>query len=692
RLGKNTLKVVLKAIRKILSGFKNTEYNASFNKERIFIRKAQCHFGWDWCPDFPGTGIYRSVKLCYGNKNYIDNVKVDTYTDGLINFIVETSLNNRKQQYKDIQGEIKIEVIAPDGTKYFNRTSLFGNKNSLTVLVESPKLWFPNGYGEQPLYKYIVSLAVNGEEVDSKTGRFGIREIEIKEPVNIDGSRRFDLYVNGTRVRCVGGNWVPICALTGAIPKTKYYSLLKTAYSGGFNMLRVWGGGIYENDEFYDYCDEFGILVWQDFMFSCQTIPDDNLEFREKILTEATEQVKRLRNHPSLALWCAGNEISDSFSFDERKCGRYISKIMLAGVIAEYDGKRRYLSNSPYSATDLGNDLTSGDCHRGTHAISLFKNDFENFRKYQIPNKNNFDSECAILGMCRLRSFKKFIPNDKLWPQNDLWRDRLVGNPYDYVIQDFTERLKVMAEKLFGASDCVEDFIKKSMMVHAEILGSEADYFRSYEFNSGFLTWMYNDNCGNGTWSIVDDATEPKPAFYALKRAGKRRRVSITEDIDGFYVNVINDTADDYCGPLLFSHEKITGKVLVSKEKEIKVKAFTQIKEKVDFDKTEKGAFLYAETEFDRTIFFYDLWKDKTFVSDLTVKKQIEGKNAKLTITANEFARTVFIDLPDGYYPLLSDNYFDLKRGATATVDICAERDIAESDIKVLTFADRWPE
>ncbi|MBQ7642664.1 MAG: hypothetical protein IJS67_02060, partial [Clostridia bacterium] len=587
-------------------------------------------------------------------------------------------------------GVLAVKATSPDGSVFRSEKKVFGSINSILVTIENPELWYPNGYGGQPLYDYEVALISGGEVLDEKRGRFGIRKLEIREPLKEDGTQRFDTYVNGVRIRAIGGNWVPISSLTGAIPSEKYYRLLHTAKECGVNTMRVWGGGIYESDEFYSLCDEFGILVWQDFMFSCQSVPEYE-EFKNEIVKEATEQVKRLRNHPSLMIWCGGNEITDAFKVGDEKEGRFVSRILLRGIVAEYDGERKYVYNSPYSVTDVGNDVGSGDCHKNAHAIATHKRDLDNYRKYQWANINAYDSECALLGMCRLRSFKKFIPEDKLWPQNEIWRARLVGNPHDYCIQDFTERLTYIAESMFGKSDTLEDFIKKSMTAHADFMASEIDYYRSHEINSGVLCWMYNDDCGNGTWSIIDDSQEPKPALYALKRAGKRKRVSITEEKEGFFVNVINDSAEDYDGELYISHETFDGKVISEKSLQISVKGFTQIREKIDFEER-KDAFLYAKTDFDRTIFYYKPLKDRKFTTDISVNKKADGKRAEVTVKANEFARTVFIDLPDGYFPILDDNYFDLKRGEEVRIRITAEKDISKSDVKVLTFADEWAE
>ena len=255
----------------------------------------------------------------------------------------------------------------------------------------------------------------------------------------------------------------------------------------GINMLRIWGGGLYEKDIFYDLCDKYGILIWQDFMFSCCNIPDDIKPFRDIIEKECVFQIKRLRNHPCIAIWCGGNELTNAFRFDNIDYGRYIVDVMLPGLCYTLDGTRKYILSSPYSRTDVGNDASSGDCHINALAPATAKDDIFNFRKYQWENDTTFVSECAVLGMCRYRSFIKFMPQDKIWPQNELWEDRLSFNPYDLECsRSFTNRINKNVEAMFGGYSDIFDYIKKSMVVHSEVMRAEIEFFRSNPTASAF--------------------------------------------------------------------------------------------------------------------------------------------------------------------------------------------------------------
>ncbi len=688
--GENSLTVKILPVREMATTEDTEKYEPVFTKERTFVRKAQCHFGWDWGPNFPGTGIYKPVYLCYGDEYHIDNVQVRTDDRGNIGFLVHLAFNNRLPAHSDFDGEVAISVYDPWGTLVEKKErKVLGSIQSLNFRLENPQLWFPLGYGEQPLYTYVAILKKGNEEISKETGRFGVRKIDIVEDIKEDSGATFYIYCNGVRIRCVGGNWIPCSPLTGAITEERRNKLLQIAVDAGFNTMRVWGGGIYEDDKFYDFCDEHGILVWQDFMLSCIIPPDDVFTFRDQMEIEAREQIIRLRNHPCILLWCGGNELADSFKIHDVPFGRYVTKILLAGLVHDLDNDRKYYANSPISITDLGNDVSSGDCHRNVHGACVVKGDMTLFRTFMPANRNAFDSEIAILGMCRLRSLKKFMPKDQLWPQNELWKKRMMANPA-IMMGDFTERMTFIAEGLLGPIEGLEDFVKKSMVAHSELLAGEIDFYRADANNSGILNWMYNDCWGTGTWSVVDYYYEKKPAYYAMKRAGKRLKVNITQEVDGYYANVINDTYYTYKGPLFISHETLTGDCLQSMENDVCVAPFSQIRTKLPFDTTVKNAFFYASIQGDYAIFFYDLWKDKRFQTKLGITTRRENGDLYLVIEAYEFARTVFIDVPDGVDVDLEDNYFDLKKGSVRKIKIKAQKYFDEKNIKVLTYADVW--
>ena len=693
--GVNHLSVKLISIRNKERELHNDKYFACFSTDRIFIRKPQCHFGWDWAPNFPGTGICGDVTVCASPQGKIAGVQILADNSGAVSFIVETDYNNRNPQEQKIEGDeivVKTECAPGLGLQQpnENKVVVFGSKNLLNLYFDDVKLWYPNGYGEQPLYKYEISLVRNGSVIDQKTGRFAFRKLEVRESP-YENRRRFDIYCNDTRIRVVGSNWVPASMFTGLIERDRYQKMLHIAKNAGFDMLRVWGGGIYEKDDFYDLCDKYGILVWQDFMFSCGIVPDDQHWFEQAVELEFVEQIKRLRNHPSIAVWCGGNEMANSFRYSYPGYGLHVTNVILPGLCSELDGTRKYVWDSPYSCTEIGNDVTSGDCHNATLTGATEK-DMIAYREQQWGKENNFDTECAVLGMCRPRSFRKFMPEDKIWPQNEIWEDRISCNPYDEFIPSFTERMNLSVNALFGGYDGFYDYTKKSMAVHAEVLSDEVKYYRSFEFNTGLMNWMFNDIWGNSTWALVDYYLEKKPAYYAMKRTGKRQGLGIVYRKDGYFISIVNDHKTEWSGTLAFSHQSIDGQLYDKFEQMLTLPPFSQRLIPIAFDGTIKDSFLYVEFSGAYDVYFYDMWKDKRFKTDLTVNKQVKGNIANVTIKANEFARMLFIDLPDGVLCDMEDNYFDLPKGKQRTIRIVADREISERDISIKTFADEWSE
>lgn len=690
KAGKNVLKVQLCSIRKVLDSFSEKKYFACFHDKRIFVRKAQCHFGWDWAPDFPGTGIFDKVILAIEETPKIKNVQIDADINGIVSAVVEVencaAFENisMKVEVADAQGQIGSETLLIEGAK-----------TMINVRVNDPKLWYPNGYGDQPIYSYSVQLQKNGRITDVFTGKFAFRKLEVRETPYGADKKTFKFYVNGLPIKIVGSNWIPASILTGCVGESKYRSLLTCAKGAGFNMLRVWGGGIYEKEIFYDICDEEGILIWQDFMFACGDIPDDCSAFCKQVEQEARYQITRLRNHPCIALWCGGNELPGAFAVSDKLYGHYITRILLPGLCADLDLGRRYICGSPYSIAGIGDDAKSGDCHRNALAFALRDGKIENFREYLWDNNGQFISECAVMGMCRLKSFYKYMPPEHRWPTDALWEDRMSCNPYDDTVSSFTERMKMTVGALFGSATDLEDFTKKSMLAHAELLRAELNYARSRSECGGFLNWMFNDTWGTGTWSLIDYYGEKKPSYFAMKRSAKRRNIFFVLLRDGVYLVAVNDQADVFSEQVVISQCAVEGKVLFSKIIKLAVPAFGIASYKIEYNGAEKKGYLYAKAGELDDVYFYDLWKNIEFRSDLQIvswnsEKEAEGYCITVEIKAYSFARAVFLDVAGSELADFSDNYFDLPAGENKKIIIHTPLALDKKDMTIKTFADVW--
>lgn len=696
--GENKLTVKMKSPYDVYNDKPNDKYMCIFHPNRLFFRKASCHFLWDWAPDFPGYGIYRAVELNFFDEDNIEEIEIATDINGNASFITKLpeKFVNKPDGYS-----LELSVTKMPGDDFNNayKTEVLcgGRYIIANAFVENVKLWWPNGYGEQNLYSYKIRLLKNGQAVDEKVGIFAFREVKIVERPLDEKSLSFIINVNGTDIFCKGSNWVPASNMTGTIKEQTYIHLLNSAKEANYNILRVWGGGFYENEIFYKLCDQNGIMVWQDFMFACSDIPDDLSEFRKTAYKEAEYQLKRLRNHPSVVLWCGGNERRKFLDCKGPQYGEYVWEVMLRGLHDKLSRGSVYVPNSPHSRTDIDMDYSSGDLHTSCYDPALIDDRICEYREYLAKNLSPFTTECAILGPCRIRSLKKFIPEDKLWGVNEVWHEHFMLNPYATIPEEtFITKEQRLSTALFGEIDTLEKFVKKSMAVHLEIMRSEIEFARASERCYGILNWMYNDIWGCGTWSVIDFYGEKKPVFYIQKATFKPVHVFFVYNGKKVSLCVCNDKREKISLKLSFGHKNLSGTTYFKQEKNIEVANNGIYREDICFDKTVQQGYLFAEIsgdESEKSVYFYSLWKDLPFESDITVEKeQINPLDFKLTVCANKFARLVFIDTPYEADPIISDNYFDMEQGDKRTIFVKTKVPIKACDVVVKTYADLWDE
>ncbi len=670
KLGNNRVEVkFLSSTAYIREKNDGTNYRALFTQDRIYIRKAQCHWGWDWAPKLPGIGLYLPAYLETDDGMRIENVQVRAALSGEVSIHVTVDNGSWRVDTQDYTLEVEL-----DGQKQV--IPVKNIQNLLNMKIENPKLWWPNGYGEPHLYPYTVRLLYGGEVVEECTGSFGIRKVEIEEkPVDLE-RMSFAIKVNGRRIFCKGSNWVPISNMTGAISDGDYEALIHAAKDGNFNMLRVWGGGFYEKEIFYDLCDRSGILLWQDFMFSCSAIPAEIEGMEEKIIPEVEYQIKRLRNRACIGIWCGGNEYMPHLKGHYYKKGNWFVRNTLRGICGEMDADRPYIHNSPYGIGDDEWDFRTGDSHVSCMDAVLEARDIPNFRKHIAANPVQFVSESAMLGPTRLKSLRKFIPEHEIWPTGESWDYHFVENPYAIVPETFLTKEKRFAQALFGDYENAEAFVKKAMLAHAEVLGAEIDFARSNPHCRGFMNWMYNDNWGCGTWSVIDCYMERKPVFYAMKRSFAPVRLALTQSKDGVFATLCNDTAKALLGTMELFWKKYDGTVL--KTETVAMDAPADGVCAVKLAEIAEADYIAARFEDTKTVFHLE-FGEKTFETALTVHLEYD----RIHINAEKFARCVFLDCENGQF---SDNYFDMEPGEERIIEVTG----TPEKITVKTIADVW--
>jgi beta-mannosidase len=400
--------------------------------------------------------------------------------------------------------------------------------------------------GDAALYDYRVELlSDDGVVSDVRTGRLGIRESAIlEEPFteNAGEGRSFWLVVNGRRVFCKGGNWIPTELWPAAARDEQYRFYLRKSAEANCNMLRVWGGGVYEREIFYDLCDELGIMVWQDFMFASGGVPLESL--RASIVREAMHQIRRLRSRPSVVLWCGCNEDVYSWSVpgDARtvdamadmapqeskqvadlEINRFrddpaLYTMLLRGLVGRHGLGVPYVESSPMSFNDAGNDKRSGNSHHSCLKYALFSTpeDRPEIRGH-FEQVQSFDSEFCIHGPASEATMRRFLTEAHAWPPDDVWTYHIQRGHADLPYHVQTMRL---AGGIFGPIGDLRTYVKHGQALHAEMMRAEFEFARrDRPNNGGTMMWMLNDCWPTANWSIIEYGRVPKPAYYAARRA-----------------------------------------------------------------------------------------------------------------------------------------------------------------------------
>lgn len=704
----NLLQVKMLATKTQMNKIDTEDYWGIFNTPRLFLRKAQCHFGWDWAPDMSGYGIYKDVYIEGKSADRISDIYYRAYNNGKVNFNVE--LNYDIRPWTDHYGK-PLEVI--DECK-MNDTLIYkmakrpnvsvddfeclvytqkveDNKQFANFFIDEPQLWWPAGYGEQPMYSYRVELERNGEVLDVWNGTIAFREVRLEqEPISTDRTE-CKIVVNDVPIFAKGSNWVPMECFTGEVTNEKYVKLITQAKDGNMNMLRVWGGGIYENDIFYDTCDRLGVMVWQDMMFACADIPEDRPEFMANVQKEIDYQIRRLRSHPSIVVWTGGNEKVGALC-KQKSSGDYFLDVILKGMILNLDDSRPLIKQSPFGKKELANDSFSGDTHSSSFEACIDAGTHM-YRDLVSNNLSSFISECATMGPGSVDAYKKIFPQDKLWPMNEYWDDRLMDNPYAAVYRTFAYLQESFATEMYGESHSIEEFVAKGMTVHAEAMRAELEYARRNKgVTWGFMNWMYSDIWPSGTWSIVDYYCEPKQVYYQMRKSFQPLLVSFAQNHDKVTdLFISNDLNEAVSGQLEYGLKDLKGNVIWNKSVTVDVLANGVYFVPITDDFKQNNTYLYVTGELNNTyisnVYSHNMWKNYDFTSSYSYDIMVDEDDMIVTVKADEFAKGVILSLPENEKYDYSDNYFDLQAGEEKTVVIKGAAKVNKSLLNVTDFA-----
>ena len=713
RGGENEIAIVFTPVDEVLG--KRADELAGWKFKRVYMRKPQYNYGWDWALPLPGVGVFGFVKIEYDYEYEIIEHSVKTTIDGRLDFDFEVSPKAFDSGYK-----IEVKVFGHGE----NERAVIDRKTYRTythINLKNPKLWWPNGYGDQTLYDYEISLIVNGEVKQTITGKVGLRKVELlEEPFTADAGDGYSFWIliNGKRVFIKGGNWIPTQLWPGKIVDNDYDFQIAMSRYAGFNMLRVWGGGIYEKERFYRLCDEQGIMVWQDFMFASAGYPTDKLQ--NEIIREANYQIKRLRNHTSIVLWCGCNEDFNSWGYttnnddarelydknatastdaqsdtgvytgddDGANIVRYredphLFTMILRGLVGKLGLGVPFVESSPMSKDDAGNMANSGNSHISCWKYSLMKifvthEEFTSWREH-FDEVCSFDSEFCDQGPCSTKYLKSFMKEQNYWPPNDAWIYHIQRGHQN--LPHFEQTLKIVGKE-FGEIDSLEKYTKYGQANHLEMMRTEFESARfDYPNNGGTMMWMQNDCWPTSNWSIIDYSRNPKPCYYSAKRACEKYLPIIFERKGVIYFAFSN-------------HSFASGQVSATYgERNYNGENITKHTAKLDFSENgtvrfgsieksklnAKTNFMYLSVEvdgvrYDAQPYFPFGWKDLGLPTPdysakaVSVKKVNGVYEVEVTVKANSFVRLFHAKATGNLNPVFSDNYFDMQKGETRAI------------------------
>ena len=537
KVGQNKLQITFaSAVKKGKEEAKKLPYTLP-GDEKVFTRKAQYHFGWDWGPRFVTAGIYKKVVLRFWDNAILSQVKTnqDLTDKTLAKVVFSVDINTNKVGQYQLKINDKTEEIQLQKGQ---------NTLSFSYEIKNPKLWWPNGLGEAHLYPFDIHLIKDMQVIDSQKVTLGLRTIELVQEKD-DIGKSFYFKVNGQPVYMKGANVIPPDSFLPRVTDSVYQSIVKNAFDANMNMLRVWGGGVYADDAFYEACDKNGILVWQDFMFACAMYPGDEA-FLENVKQEVVDNVTRLQNHPSIALWCGNNENDEGWhnwgwqkqykysEADSTKIWNDYQKLFHDLIPKTLDSllpknENRYWPSSPSIGWGRKESLLSGDAHYWGVWWGM-----EPFEMYEMK-VGRFMSEYGFQGLPEKKTFLAFAKSDELNFDSEAVKNHQ-KHPTGY------QTINEYMARDYQVPTNFEDFIYVSQLLQAEGMKTAIEAHRRAKPNCmGTLFWQLNDCWPVTSWSSVDYYGRWKAFQYEAKRSFNPILVDITANEVNYEVRVIND-------------------------------------------------------------------------------------------------------------------------------------------------------
>lgn len=667
-------------------------------KVSIFARKAPYHYGWDWGPRLVTSGIWREVRLEGWSEVRITDlfIRQDEVTQEHAQLTALIEIESEA----DWAGTLRITVT--DGSEWQREISVTAGVQTveLALDIDNPRLWWCRGLGEPHLYAFTATMVSHGQVIANKTVRTGLRAVRLVREKDEWGTS-FYFELNGVPVFAKGANHIPNDSFLTDMTYERYRHEIASAVEANMNMLRVWGGGVYEDDRFYELCDEFGVLVWQDFMFACSMYPGDD-EFLQSVRQEAVDNVRRLRNHPSIVLWCGNNEIDAAWAqYDEHggwgwkkhydqetrdKIWRDYEAIfhhLLPEVVSQYAPGMDYWPSSPMQdlTGDIHQHAGSDTPHGDIHYWGVWHN-VEPFENYNV-NIGRFMSEYGFQSFPEYRTVRTYAEEDDMALLSKVMLKHQKNGQGNSLIKQYMD-MYLPEPKDFPS------FLYMSQVLQAEAMKMAIEAHRRRKpFTMGTLYWQMNDCWPVASWSSIDYYGRWKATQYYARRSFADVIVSVDgRDEDEVAVYLVNDTLQAVGGELRMRLVHFSGKVLSERTVAVDVRANrAAVVHRFAHRDWLKGAgsglidarevvlLLELVGEQERTypvMYYFVTQKEMTLSKPAITISEIEGSEGTAFIVKSKDVLAKNVLLSSEVEGIFSDNFFDLLPGMPVTVQFMA--------------------
>ncbi len=710
--GKNELRILFHSpINYVMPQYNSLGYtipvsnnDQSDQRVSVYSRKAGYHFGWDWGPRFVTSGIWRPIYLNAWNKINIEDlyIKQLSLADNKAEIEVSATMNSTGEGVKQLRLYAENNPVPLVSKDVWVSKGIREVKTRFSM--DQIELWWPNGMGKQKLYKFKLEIAEGKAPLATKEQKIGFRNIEVVEESDSEG-KSFYFKVNGKPVFMKGANYIPQDSFLPRVGNDRYEHILGSAAESNMNMIRVWGGGIYENDIFYELCDEKGLLVWQDFMFACSMYPPYD-DLMNNIYEEAVDNIKRLRNHPSIALWCGNNEIAGFMNqnfwnqltpnwrtdADYKKTIDTYDEIfnrILPAAVKAYDDDRFYWSSSPNAinyTTKYITDKRSGDAHYW--GVWWGKDPFEKFN----DNISPFMSEYGFQSFPELATVEQYALPADYDIESEVMKAHQRSSIGNTTIAHYMKDMFTVPAKF-------EDFLYVGQLLQSEGIKMAIEaHRRAMPFCMGTLFWQIDDCWPVASWSSIDYYGRWKAQQYMAKKAFEPVLVSPFREGDAIKIYTVSDLFENSPALLQISLMDFEGKVLRKEEKTIVVPSNTSTvvyslaeadwTKNIDRTKTFISIkLLQNNKELCRNSFFFE--KPKQVILPKANIQLSKVDDDHIAVSTDKLARFIWLELPNSVNAF-SDNYFDLLPGEQKVLKINDKytRDFKLNEVKITSLAD----